>query len=422
MESDADNRFLDEASGKKTVRQAVFVAVVAALFFAGGMFVGAENKTDLFEHIPLIGSGLSSEPDSEADLGEFWKAWNKLEAEFVQTHASTTLPSVRERVEGAIAGLTASYQDPYTVYMPPEDAKIFQEDISGNFGGVGMEIANDAKGILTVIAPIKGTPAEKAGIHTGDQILSIDETPTEGMTTDEAVKLIRGEAGTQVAFVMLREGETFPLKVTRAVISVPTLDHSLDQKTGVYTIALYSFTANSPGLFADAVAAFKRSGSDKLIIDLRGNPGGYLDAAVDMASRFLPKGAVIVTEDYQGNREAEAHRSRGLGGVPANAKVVVLIDRGSASASEILAGALGDSDAATLIGTRSFGKGSVQELVDIDGGALKITVARWLTPSGRSISDGGLTPDIEVDRTREDVTAGKDPQKDRAVQFLRTGK
>ncbi|MBP6860551.1 MAG: S41 family peptidase [Candidatus Pacebacteria bacterium] len=422
-EYDSDTAYPTQAgAGLKTVKSAVMLALVAAVFFAGGVYVGGDGSPEAFNNIPLLGDGLSSEPDTEADLSEFWKAWNALEADFIQTHASTTLPSAEERVWGAIAGLTSSYGDPYTVYLPPSDAKIFQEDISGNFGGAGMEIGVGSNGILTVIAPLKGTPAERAGIRAGDGILSIDGKSTEGMPTDEAVKLIRGEVGTQVAFVLLRDGTSFPQALTRDVISVPTLDHSLDSATGVYTIALYSFTENSPALFANAITGFKASGSDKLIIDLRGNPGGYLHAAIDMASRFLPKGAVVVTEDYQDKREGESHRSLGFGGVPEGTKVVVLIDRGSASASEILAGALKDNGVATLIGTRSFGKGSVQELIDIDDGALKITVARWLTPSGVSISDGGLAADIEVNRTPEDYAAGRDPQKERAIEFLTTGK
>jgi carboxyl-terminal processing protease len=220
----------------------------------------------------------------------------------------------------------------------------------------------------------------------------------------------------------LREGELVDITVTRDIIQVPTIDQQYNAQTGIYTISLYSFTANSGQLFNKALGEFRRSGATKLIIDLRGNPGGYLDAAVSMASHFLPKGTAVVTEDYRGKRQNVVHESSGIGGVPSGTKVVILIDQGSASASEILAGALQDEEIATLVGTRSFGKGSVQELVEIGGGSLKVTVARWLTPAGRSISDGGLTADFYVERTRDDVLAGKDPQMERAVQFLTTGK
>jgi carboxyl-terminal processing protease len=236
------------------------------------------------------------------------------------------------------------------------------------------------------------------------------------------VNLIRGPKGTTVTFLISRAGKIMTIKPVRDVVQIPTIDNSIDSKTGVYTIALYTFTANSGQLVDDALAAFRASGSKKLIIDLRGNPGGYLDAAVHIASHFLPQGAPVVTEDYKGKQANDVHTSDGTGGIPAGTKVVILMNQGSASASEILSGALQDNHVATLIGTRSFGKGSVQQLITIDGGSLKVTVARWLTPSGRSISDGGLTPDIKVDLTAEDAAAGKDPQKDRAVQFLSTGK
>ncbi len=399
----------------------VAFAVMLAIGFAGGISVGAAGSGKAFSNLPLIGDGLDATPDESVELTDFWKAWNALDAKFVETHASSSIPAAKAKLWGAIQGLANSYGDPYTVFMPPEEAKLFADDIAGNFEGVGMEIGVK-DGQLTVISPLKGTPAERAGILAGDAILSINETSTEGLSSDQAVKLIRGPKGSAVVFKMLRDGEVIDITVTRDTITVPTIEHSLDQKTGVYSIALYSFTANSGQLFSKAITGFRTSGSDKLLIDLRGNPGGYLESAVAMASHFLPDGAAVVTEDYKGKRENIVHRSTGKGGVPASTKVVILINQGSASASEILAGALQDEKKATLIGTRSFGKGSVQELVKINGGALKVTVARWLTPGGRSISDGGLMPDIEVERTREQALAGEDPQKERAFEFLTTGK
>lgn len=406
---------------QKTARLGVAFALVAVIAFGAGMSVGGKDAGDIFSNVPLLGDGLNATPDASAGLDDFWKAWNVLNERFVSSSASSTPPTEKEKLWGAIAGLTASYNDPYTVYLPPEESKIFQEDILGTFSGVGMEISVSAEKVLTVIAPLKGTPAERAGIHAGDIILSIDGTGTDGMTTDEAVKFIRGPKGTTVSFEMLRGEERIDISVVRDDIEVPTIDYSLDSATGVYTIELYSFTATANGLFNRALADFRQTGADKLIIDLRGNPGGYLNAAVALASNFLKKEELVVTEDYQGNRENVEHRSSGVGGVPAGTKIVVLMDRGSASASEILAGALQDHGVATVIGTRSFGKGSVQELISIDGGSLKMTVARWLTPSGNSISDGGVAPDIEVERTIEHIQAGEDPQKERAIEFLTTG-
>lgn len=410
------------ARKKRSLRTGILFALVLALGFAGGLTVGAAGSgSTVFANLPLVGDGLDSTPDASLDFTDFWKAYNVLEDRFVQTHGSTTPPTDKSKVYAAIQGLVTVYGDPYTVFFPPEESKAFADDIAGNFSGVGMEIGINDQGILTVIAPLKGTPADKAGILAGDMVLGIDGKSTEGISTDAAVKLIRGPKGSKVTFTILRGKDTKEITVIRDTIQVPTLDNSYDAKTGIYTISLYEFTANSADLFDTAFKDFQKSGSKKLIIDLRGNPGGYLDSAVSMASHFLPKGTTVVTEDYKGNRENIVHTSAGTGGLPAGTKVVILIDQGSASASEILSGALQDNKKATLIGTRSFGKGSVQELVKIGDASLKVTVARWLTPSGRSISDGGLTPDIKVEYTQEDGAAGRDPQMDRAKQFLTTG-
>ncbi len=407
----------------KLLRLGVAFALVLAIGFVGGLGVSAAGSgTNPLAGIPLLGDGLDATPAQDANLADFWKVWNVLNSRFVQTHASSTIPDNKGKMWGAIVGLTASYGDPYTVFFPPKEAKEFQEDVSGNFSGVGMEIGVNKDKILTVIAPLKGTPAMQAGIRSGDLILAIDGKSTEGLSTDEAVTKIRGPKGSTVTFTIARDGKPLEIKVTRDTIQVPTIENSYDAKTGVYYIALYQFTESSGAQFKAAFQEFQKSGSKKLIVDLRGNPGGYLDQAAYIAGFFLPKGGAVVTEDYKGKRENIVHRSPGQGGLPEGTKIAVLIDQGSASASEILAGALQDNDKATLIGTRSFGKGSVQELVDVDGGSLKITVARWLTPKGRSISDGGLTADIKVERTQADFTAGKDPQKDRAVEFLTTGK
>ncbi|HUQ30224.1 MAG TPA: S41 family peptidase [Candidatus Paceibacterota bacterium] len=405
-----------------TLRAVSFALVAAASFVAGIMIGGtAGTPASVAAHLPLIGDGLDPTPDPSADFTDFWKAWNALNSEYVITHASSTLPSTKEKMWGAIAGLTAAYGDPYTVFFPPEEAKQFAENISGSFAGVGMEI--DVKdGILTVIAPLKGTPAEAAGILPGDKIVAIDGKTTEGISTEKAVTQIRGEVGTVVTFTLNRDGKQIEVKVTRALIQVPETDDGIDAKSGVYHIALYEFTANSAQLFNDAFIRFKKSGATLLVLDLRGNPGGYLEAAVNIASHFLPKGAPVVTEDFGDKEPKGVHTSIGYNDMPRGSKMVVLVDAGSASASEILAGALQDTHVATVIGTNSFGKGSVQQLIDVGEGSLKVTVARWVTPAGHWIMDSGIKPDIAVERTRADVSAKKDPQMDRAIQFLTTGK
>src|SRR3989344_4554761 len=406
--------------GRTIAVRGVSFALVAALAFSAGIAVGgSESSSSIVSRIPLIGDGLDATPNPNANFTDFWKAWNALETHYVITHASSTIPSVKERVLGAIQGLAASYDDPYTNYFPPKEAKAFADSISGSFAGVGMEI--DVKdGVLTVVAPLKGTPAEAAGIRAGDLIVTIDGKSTDGLSVDKAVSQIRGPVGTTVEFTIIRDGKALDIKIVRDIIQVPETDDGLDADSGVYRIALYQFTSSSAGLFNQAFVRFKNSGSKKLVVDLRGNPVGYLDSSVDIASHFLPRGTSVVTEDFGGKEENQVHTSLGYNDAPDGTKIVVLIDGGSASASEILAGALKDANVATIIGTKSFGKGSVQTLIDLGDGSLKVTVARWVTPSGSWIMRNGITPDIIVPFTQADADAKKDPQMERAVKFLTT--
>lgn len=273
---------------------------------------------------------------------------------------------------------------------------------------------------ITVIAPLKGTPAFNAGIKSGDKVIKIDGAPTNDMSVEKAVSLIRGPKGTTVALGIYREGEKEPLefKVVRDVITIPTIDTE-KRKDGIFVIRLYSFSAGSPQLFRNALQEFINSGSDKLILDLRNNPGGYLEAAVDMASWFLPQGKAIVSEENKKSGDSQIFRSKGYNIFTDKLKMVVLINGGSASASEILAGALSEHKIARLVGEKTFGKGSVQELVKITPEtSLKVTVARWLTPNGVSISEGGLKPDVEVKIKKEDAEKGRDTQMEKAVDTL----
>lgn len=408
--------------GRDIAVRGISFALVAVLAFGAGLAVGGNGSTpSIVSRIPLIGDGLDATPNPNADFTDFWKAWNALEKQYVTTDASSTIPSVKERIFGAIEGLASSYGDPYTVYFPPKESKAFAESISGSFAGVGMEI--DVKdGILTVVAPLRGTPAEFAGIKAGDQIVTIDGKSTDGLSVDKAVSKIRGPAGTAVEFTIIRDGKAIEIKVIRDTIQVPETEDGLDGESGVYHIALFQFTASSADLFNQAFNRFKASGSNKLVIDMRGNPGGYLESAVDIASHFLAKGSAVVTEDFGDKEENQIHTSLGYNDTPAGTRIVVLIDGGSASASEIFAGALQDAKIATVIGTKSFGKGSVQTLIDLGAGSLKVTVARWITPAGNWIMGNGITPDIVVQYTKEDAEAKRDPQMLRAIKFLTTGK
>lgn len=390
------------------------VVAVVALVFIGGFFIGRETKP-----ADGLNTGLTNTDTTSVDFGAFWKAWNVINEKYIPTNGTTTeRVSDQARVYGAIEGMTRALGDPYTTFFPPVESKHFAEEISGNFEGVGMEIAVKDE-VLTVVAPLKGTPAYRAGIKSGDKILKINDAITDKMSTEEAIKIIRGKAGTEVAFTIFREGVKEPLeiKVIRAIIDIPTIDTEI--KNDVFIIRLYNFSAISANMFRGALREFVESGKNKLVVDLRGNPGGYLEAAIDMASWFLPAGRVIVKEDFRNSDDNTIFRSKGYNIFNDTLKMAVLIDGGSASASEILAGALQEHGIATLVGTQSFGKGSVQELVEItEDTSLKVTIARWLTPNGHSISNGGLTPDVIIKFDEKEFLKGNDNQLNEAIKIL----
>ncbi len=389
------------------------VGIASVFLFGSGVVVGLSSGTS-------FAGEASSLPPEGVDFGPLYKSWHILEEHFV---AATTTDGVssEERLWGAIQGLANSYGDDYTIFLPPAEKELFESEVRGDFEGVGMEIGVRDE-ILTVIAPLKDTPAYRAGIKSGDRILEIDGESTQGLSTEAAVRKIRGERGTEVVFTISRNGEApFTISVVRDTILLPTLDTEL-REDGVFVIELYSFNASAPQLFRDAIREFAESGTDKMLIDLRGNPGGYLEVAVDLASWFLPIGRAVVIEDYNDESKNTTHRSRGYDVFTDQLKLAILINEGSASASEIFAGALREHGKATLIGETSFGKGSVQQVFPVtDTTSLKITIARWLTPNGSSISDGGITPDIEVALTEEDAEAERDPQLERAAAFLTSG-
>ena len=389
----------------------VILFIVLSFFF--GIYVGKNKRPEIEKVTSLTNKEIAV--DTKADFSPFWKTWNVIN----EKAPNAGEISDQKKVYGAISGLVNSLNDPYSVFFDPEESKAFQEEIAGNFTGVGMEIGIKNK-ILTVIAPLKDTPAEKAGIHPGDQILKIDKTITNELSTEQAVKLIRGEKGTTVTLMIFRNGFKEPkeFKITRDIINVPTLDTEI-RTDEIFVIKLYSFSENSANLFNKAMKKFIESRSKKLLLDLRGNPGGYLDAAVDISSWFLPGGKVVVTEDYGGNEKPKVFRSRGYNVFPEDSKFVILINSGSASASEIVAGAMQDHKRAKLVGEQSFGKGSVQEVIDITKNTiLKITVAKWLTPNGHLIHEKGLTPDYKVEMTKKDFDEKKDPQMDKAIELL----
>ncbi|MEN9852310.1 MAG: carboxy-terminal-processing protease, carboxyl-terminal processing protease [Candidatus Parcubacteria bacterium] len=403
--------------------------VISSTLFVCGVFVG-QLFVPAAQHVYAVKNVAPDFQTGDTDFGPFWKAWKLLQDNYedtskgvIATSTATTTVSVTEqdRVWGAIKGLTASYGDPYTTFFDPSETKSFNDVVRGEFDGVGMEVTIK-NGILTVVAPLKNTPAEKAGLKPGDKIVKIDAQSTENLSIEKAITLIKGKKGTVVELTIIREGEknTRVFKVTRDRIVSPVIETKIVK--GVYVITIYTFAENSPKLFQDAIEKFKKSGSKKLIIDVRNNPGGYLEAAVSITSWFLPEGTPIVRETRK-NTEEKVYRSYGYNIFPKDFKFVVLINGGSASASEILAGALSEQGKATLVGEKTFGKGTVQQLIPVtEDTSIKITIAKWLTPNGFSITHNGINPAVEVKLSKEDVDAKRDPQLDKAIQILNAKK
>lgn len=401
---------------RKNLRTLLYIGVslvLISLVFGAGVFVGYSNRPEIDKVFTVANKTPAF--TTTADFNAFWKVWNTLNDKSIYANKVTD----QEKVWGAIKGLAASVGDPYTVFFSPDENKLFKDEIQGSFGGIGAEIGMKDN-ILTVIAPLKDTPAFNAGIKAGDKILKIDKTTTNDMTVDKAISLIRGEIGTKVTLIILRSGEqnTREVVVTRAKIDTPVVDTEA-RSDGIFVIKFHSFSENSDSLFRDALLKFINSNSHKLVIDLRGNPGGYLDSAVNIGSWFIDKGKVIVEESTGNGVIGKVYRSHGPRIFSDTLDLVVLVDGGSASASEILAGALQQQGIGTLVGETTYGKGSVQELVGItDTTSLKVTVANWLTPNGTSISLKGLEPDVKVPITQKDIDAKRDTQMNKAVEIL----
>jgi carboxyl-terminal processing protease len=405
----------------ESYRKILVITIILSLAvgFGGGFwFKGIKDKDRADEIIKEIINREDGAPKG-VDFGLFWQVWDTLHAKYVDKNTI----DARKALYGAISGMVSSIGDPYTVFFEPVDSKKFKEEIQGEFGGVGMEIAIEDGG-LTVVSPLKGTPAFRAGLQAGDKITKVDDRLTAGMSIDEAVNLIRGKKGTKVVLTIARNGSVNEVELTRDRIKIPTIDWQLLDGHVAY-LQIYSFNQNVDSDFADAVKEILKSDVDRLIVDVRNNPGGLLDSAVNLAGWFLEKDSIVTIEDF-GNGVINEFRTDGSASLK-DLKTVVLLNGGSASASEILAGALHDNRSTTLIGQNTFGKGSVQQLENFyDGSSLKVTIAKWLTPSGISISDEGIKADIEVEISKDAIesdeieigTPGKDPQLDKALEIV----
>ena len=395
------------------IKSSIITIFLVLTFFIFGIYIGSYNKPNINKITSL--SNKETPSIIQTDFSPFWKVWNTID----EKSPDAKKISDENRMYGAISGLVGSLNDPYSVFFNKEDTKSFEDDIAGSFSGIGVEVGIKNK-ILTVIAPLKDTPGYKAGLKSGDKILKIDKTDTADLSIEDAVRLIHGEKGTAVVLTIFREGEkeSREIKIIRDIINVPIVETKLNSDN-IFVITLNSFSANSAELFRKALVEFSNSKTNKLILDLRGNPGGYLDSAVSMASYFLPSGKPVVIEDYSNNKKQKIYRSEGYDLFTDKLEFVILIDGGSASASEILAGAMQDYGLAKIVGEQSYGKGSVQEVVNITSDTiLKITIAKWLTPKGTSISLKGLTPDYKVAMSQKDIDQKVDSQMNKAIELL----
>ena len=389
----------------------IIIVVALAVGFVGGSYFQIQKIS-----VPVVGDLINKglgQPKN-VDFATFWTAWNLLQDKYVDKGKL----NAQEMVYGAIDGMVRTVGDPYTVFFKPKESKEFSEQISGSFSGIGIEIGL-RDNVLTVIAPIKNTPAARAGLLAGDKILKVNDKSTDGMAIDQAVSLIRGPKGTTVRLTYTREKMPSPTEITikREVIKVPAVDWKMLNDNTAY-IGISMFNGNLDSEFqkiADEIAASK---ADRIILDLRNDPGGLLDSAINIAGYFLDSNKVVTIERFSDGTEQPFRTS--ANGKLKNYLLVALINKGSASASEILAGALKDNRGVTVVGETSFGKGSVQELTELPQKAsLKITIAKWLTPKGESINDNGIKPDVEVKLTEEDIKAGKDPQLDKALELIK---
>lgn len=384
---------------KKIIFPVLFVICFLAVFGLG-IWLGASQAV---YYVPQPGT---------VDFSLFWDSYNKLHEYFIEPSKIND----QKVIYGAIEGMAKTLQDPYTSFFDPEQAKRFQQDLAGSFEGIGAEIGIK-KNQLTIIAPLDGTPGQKAGLKAGDLILKIDGKSASDMTTEEAVSLIRGPKGTNVTLTIFRTdwSKSKDIKITRDTIIVPPMKWEIKNENIAY-IRINQFGESLPSDFAKAVMKIFNSPAQKIILDLRNNPGGYLEVSQDIAGWFFTKGKTVVIEDFGKKKEQKIYKSEGSGSL-ADYPIVILINEGTASASEILAGSLRDNRNIKLIGAKSFGKGSVQQVVDLNGGSfLKITIAKWLTPNGNLISEVGLEPDIKIESSDDPE---KDPQLDKALEIIK---
>lgn len=397
-------------------------AVAAALVvvaFIGGVAVGElrsaepDSKPDV-NQVLNVGDEQPKEISQEVDFQQFWDIWEIVRARHVEQPVDEV-----NLYYGAVAGMVGALDDPYSVFLDPQFAEMFESELSGTFEGIGAEIGIK-QDQLKVIAPLPDTPADRAGLMAGDAILAIDEVDTYNMSTDEAVRRIRGPKGEEVVLTIGRKGaEIQDIPIIRDTIRVESVRWRLEERDGlrIGLIEIFHFNEATMPIFEEAIQSLTLENPDGLILDLRNNPGGFLDTAVDVAGEWVQQDVVVQERFSDGS--TRNYNSNGNSRLT-DLSTIVLVNGGSASASEIVAGALQHYGKGFILGEPTFGKGSVQDYVEFDdGSALKLTIALWLTPSGLSIEKEGITPDELVELTVEHFNADQDPQMDRAVELLK---
>lgn len=393
----------------------LFIAAFGLGFLSGQYYFINKSITDEngeVQQMKVLKLNRMLNRSDEIDFEQFWDVWDKIKAKYVKNDIKD-----EDLFYGAVQGLVYALGDPYSLYFPPKAADDFAKDLAGELEGIGAEVGIKNQ-ILTIISPLPDTPAQKAGLRPGDKILQINEEITLGMDVNTAVSKIRGKAGTEVVLLIEREGGGEPqeIKIIRAKISVPSLTFEMKNDDVGYFRVL-QFNEDTQKQFDKGIKEFLSKGGKKIILDLRNNPGGYLDQSIKMASEWIEKGVIVSEKGNDGNNKD--HLSLG-GARLSNIKTVVLINHGSASASEIVAGALQDAQKATILGMKTFGKGSVQDFEMFpDGSALKLTVAEWYTPSGRNINKEGIAPDVEVIEEWDKEKVGEDVMVEKAMELLK---
>ncbi len=404
---------------------AITVALaISGLAFFGGFYSGKNvQKNTCFASQDFVylnntenNTASSAEATStkleDIDFSLYGQVWSVLSRDFVNKEKL----DAQKMFYGSLRGLVSSMDDPYSVFMDPEETEAFVDDMAGTFEGIGAEVALK-NNFITIVAPLDGMPAQKAGLKAGDKILSVNGTSTDGLSTDATVRMIRGPKGTKVKLSIMRDGFTAAktFEITRDVINVKSVKVEF-RKDGLAVLRISSFADDTLFLFEDAIKQIQEKKPKGLIFDLRNNPGGYLDTAVAVASEWISSGR-IVTEKFS-DGSLKNYLSNGNGRLE-NIPTVVLVNGGSASASEIVSGAMLDLKKGTIIGEKTFGKGSVQTIRELpDGSSVKVTVAKWLTPAGNSINDTGITPTVEVKLSVDDFNKNLDPQLKKAVDIL----